>query len=105
MQWYDALARRARNAKPADPAQAFWWLVPISPVICGRLSRLTESFVLEIPHANNPSPPETRLHDNTRVAGNTGPELSSLLADGAGDGRALHLTLGVDDLRGLLASN
>jgi hypothetical protein len=27
------------------------------------------------------------------------PELSSLLTDGASDGRTLHLTLGVDDLR------
>jgi hypothetical protein len=33
-------------------------------------------------------------------SGNTyRPELSSLLSDGASDGRALHLTLGVDDLR------
>jgi hypothetical protein len=44
-------------------------------------------FVLDFPTS----------HHDTRVAGNTGPELSSLLADGAGDGRALHLTLGVDD--------
>lgn len=28
-----------------------------------------------------------------------GPQLSSLLTNGASDGRALHLTLGVDDLR------
>lgn len=27
-----------------------------------------------------------------------GPELSSLLTDGTGDGRSLHLTLSVDDL-------
>jgi len=27
-----------------------------------------------------------------------GPQLSSLLTDGAGNGGALHLTLGVDDL-------
>lgn len=27
-----------------------------------------------------------------------GPELSSLLSDGASDGGTLHLTLGVDDL-------
>lgn len=27
-----------------------------------------------------------------------GPQLSGLLADGTGDGGALHLTLGVDDL-------
>jgi len=28
-----------------------------------------------------------------------GPKLSGLLTDGASDGRTLHLTLGVDDLR------
>jgi hypothetical protein len=59
----------------------------------------------------------TNLHDDTRVRGNTldigladqrgvsrhvtgatyGPQLSSLLADGASDGRSLHLTLGVDN--------
>ena len=38
------------------------------------------------------------LHDDTGVGGDTGPELSSLLTDGAGDGGSLHLTLGVDDL-------
>lgn len=38
------------------------------------------------------------LHDDTGVGGNTGPELSSLLTDRAGDGGSLHLTLGVDDL-------
>lgn len=40
-----------------------------------------------------------RLHHNTRVGGNTGPQLSGLLTDGAGNGGALHLTLGVDDLK------
>jgi hypothetical protein len=55
---------------------------------------------LEFSHAQrhifalNPDP----LHDDTGVAGNTGPELSSLLTDRASDGGALHLTLGVDDL-------
>jgi hypothetical protein len=38
------------------------------------------------------------LHDNTGVGGNTGPQLSSLLTDGTGDGGTLHLTLVVDDL-------
>lgn len=37
------------------------------------------------------------LHNDTGVGSNTGPELSSLLTDGAGDGGSLHLTLGVDD--------
>lgn len=41
---------------------------------------------------------KARLHHDTGVGGNTGPQLSSLLSDGAGDGRALHLTLGVDNL-------
>ena len=36
-------------------------------------------------------------HDDTRVGGDTRPELGSLLCDGAGDGGALHFTLGVDD--------
>ena len=40
----------------------------------------------------------TTLHDDTGVGGNTGPKLSSLLTDGAGNGGTLHLTLGVDDL-------
>lgn len=39
------------------------------------------------------------LHDDTGVGGDTGPELSSLLTDGTGDGGSLHLTLGVDDLQ------
>ena len=38
------------------------------------------------------------LHNDTRVAGNTRPEFSGLLADWPSDGGALHLTLGVDDL-------
>lgn len=38
------------------------------------------------------------LHDDTGVGGNTGPELSSLLTDRAGDGGSLHLTLGIDNL-------
>jgi hypothetical protein len=42
------------------------------------------------------------LHDDTGVAGNTGPQLSSLLTDGAGNGGALHLTLGVDDNTGVV---
>jgi hypothetical protein len=37
-------------------------------------------------------------HDDTGVGGNTRPELGGLLCDGAGDGGALHFTLGVDDL-------
>lgn len=39
------------------------------------------------------------LHDDTGVGGDTGPELSSLLTDRAGNGGSLHLTLGVDDLK------
>lgn len=60
----------------------------------------------DIPHANDPSRPtnDPSLHHNTRVAGNTGPELGSLLADGTGDGRALHLALGVDNLQILRVS-
>lgn len=46
------------------------------------------------------SPPS--LHDDTRVAGNTGPQLGSLLTDGAGNGGALHLTLGVDNDAGVV---
>lgn len=43
------------------------------------------------------------LHDDTGVGGDTGPELSSLLTDRAGNGGSLHLTLGVDDLDDELA--
>merc|ERR1712080_528425 len=42
------------------------------------------------------------LHDDTRVAGNTGPQLGSFLTDGAGNGGALHLTLGVDNDAGVV---
>ena len=35
--------------------------------------------------------------DGASVGGDSGPELSALLGDGAGDGGALHLALGVDD--------
>jgi len=41
-------------------------------------------------------------HDDTRVGGNTRPQLSSLLTHGTGDGGALHLTLGVDDDTGVV---
>ena len=46
----------------------------------------------------------TTLHDDTGVGGNTGPKLSSLLTDGAGNGGTLHLTLGVDDLEKAVVS-
>lgn len=49
--------------------------------------------------STTPNPCEAYLHDDTRVGSDTGPQLSSLLTDGASDGRALHLTLGVDDLQ------
>jgi len=35
--------------------------------------------------------------DGASVGGNSGPELSALLGDGAGDGGSLHFSLGVDD--------
>ena len=35
--------------------------------------------------------------DGAGVGGDSGPELGALLGDGAGDGGALHLALGVDD--------
>lgn len=37
------------------------------------------------------------LNNNTRVGGNSGPEISALLTNGAGNGGTLHLTLGVDN--------
>lgn len=37
------------------------------------------------------------LNNNTRVRGNSWPEVSALLTDGAGNGGALHLTLRVDN--------
>lgn len=37
------------------------------------------------------------LDDGTGAGGNTGPQISALLSDGASDGRSLHLTLGVDN--------
>lgn len=54
--------------------------------------------VLPLSICIRPNSSEAHLHDNTGVGGDTGPKLSSLLTDGAGDGGALHLTLGVDDL-------
>jgi hypothetical protein len=44
----------------------------------------------------------TRLEDGGGSGGNTGPEIGGLLGDGASDGRALHLTLGVDDDTGVV---
>ena len=40
---------------------------------------------------------EFRLDDGGSVSGDLGPEVSGFLSDGAGDGGALHFTLGVDD--------
>jgi len=42
------------------------------------------------------------LNDGTGAGGDTGPQISALLTDGAGNGRALHLTLGVDDDTGVV---
>ncbi|EGX95503.1 hypothetical protein CCM_00157 [Cordyceps militaris CM01] len=50
------------------------------------------------PHSSSTLP----LHDDARVGGDTGPQLRGLLADGAGDGGALHLALGVDDDAGIV---
>lgn len=36
-------------------------------------------------------------HHRARTTGNLGPQVSALLRDGANDGRASHLALGVDD--------
>lgn len=47
-------------------------------------------------------PSSLHLHDDARVGGNTGPQLRGLLADGAGDGGALHLALGVDNDAGVV---
>lgn len=37
------------------------------------------------------------LNDGTGAGSDTGPQIGALLTDGAGNGRSLHLTLGVDD--------
>jgi len=42
------------------------------------------------------------LNDGAGVRGNTRPQVSALLSDGAGDGRSLHLTLGVDNDSGVV---
>lgn len=42
------------------------------------------------------------LNHNTRVGGNSGPQVSTLLGDRASDGRTLHLTLGVDNDTGVV---
>lgn len=41
-------------------------------------------------------------HDDTGVGGDTRPQLSGLLGDGSGNGRALHFTLGVDNDTGVV---
>lgn len=43
-----------------------------------------------------------RSHDDTRVGRNTRPQLSGLLCDRPGNGRALHFTLGVDNDAGVV---
>lgn len=43
-----------------------------------------------------------KLHDDTRVRGNTGPQVGALLGNGASDGGTLHLTLGVDNDTGVV---
>lgn len=40
---------------------------------------------------------EGDLNDGTGAGSDTGPQICALLTDGAGDGRALHFTLGVDN--------
>jgi hypothetical protein len=45
---------------------------------------------------------KTILNDNTRVGGDSGPEVGALLGNGAGDGGSLHLTLGVDNDTGVV---
>lgn len=40
---------------------------------------------------------ENTSHDDTRVGGNTRPQLSSLLCNRSSDGRALHFALWIDD--------
>jgi hypothetical protein len=42
------------------------------------------------------------LNNNTRVGGNSGPEIGALLTNGTSDGRTLHLTLGVDNDTGVV---
>jgi len=100
----DSQARRNLNAK-ASPIQPGPFPGPVIIPTSLRYPRKTICRVvfvfLELAQPKKISvsfPKAAPLHDDTRVAGNTGPELSSLLADGASDGRALHLTLGVDDL-------
>lgn len=73
----------------------------VCPSIACVFRSLASSTVMLSHHhlfASTPDSNDDNLHDDTRVGSDTGPQLSSLLADGAGDGRALHLTLGVDDL-------
>lgn len=75
----------------------------ISPFIPSVICRIfyfkkqTFSFFFPCPKTNFP-----HLHDDARVGGDTGPQLGGLLADGAGDGGALHLALGVDDDAGIV---
>lgn len=42
------------------------------------------------------------LNDGTGAGSDTGPQIGALLTDGAGNGRSLHLTLGVDDDTGVV---
>lgn len=84
------------------------------------MTRFPSSLILarKSPHLRQ----RPHLHHDTRVGGDTlldlvstrlmccsavathGPQLSSLLSDGASDGGSLHLTLGVDDLKFLVSS-
>lgn len=104
--WYDSLARLTRNAKPSRSSPSLLWPFVSRIPVLRRLRGEGGSASSQVPEScvrRNSAMPKINfaqinpLHDNTGVAGNTGPELGSLLTDGAGDGRALHLTLGVDD--------
>lgn len=70
---------------------------PFIPSVICRFKRKDIFVFVPCPKFNFP-----HLHDDARVGGDTGPQLGGLLADGAGDGGALHLALGVDDDAGIV---
>lgn len=78
-----------------------FFFLPLSP-----LYKVKPPSFVTTSYMTTPELLAIRWRRNVRICGFSkrkgstyGPQLSSLLADGASDGRALHLTLGVDDLQ------
>lgn len=118
------MSRRNRNAKPANPAKPFVAIRSYLPLDPENRNPVGEG--LRSQAYPSPSTPPRKLLTSRRPScwqyaerevsswlrqkgrgiGSVThrPQLSGLLADRSGDGRALHLTLGVDDLQRIVSA-